>query len=234
MSAQVHKGQVSIDFIIALSIFSFGLVILICQIPMLFAPLQTVSTDIQPVAYRTSMILAEDGGIHERSGHITSCWEDPEGNEWTYNKNRDMLSNYHGNVGRIGLAMSAPDWSSSEDIVPHNLSRNKLHALQDWWHDGGSSKSGNSSLITDKLGLHVTCNKEPLNYSYNISLNAFNGRVITNATGSPLLKIGDSIPESGVTVEKIERIVAVDNCTYFNCGRIGAVEGAKLVVCIWR
>ena len=234
MSAKVHKGQVSIDFIIALSIFAFGLVILICQIPMLFAPLQTVSTDIQPVAYRTSMILAEDGGIYENSGHITSCWEDPEGNEWTYTKNRDMLSNYHGNVGRIGLAMSAPDWSSSEDVAPHNLSRKKITALQDWWNDGDSSTSGNSSLITDKLGLDVTYNNNPLNYSYNISLKAFNGHVITNATGSPLLKIGDSIPESGVTVEKIERIVAVDNCTYYNCRRIGAVAGAKLEVYIWR
>lgn len=234
MNAKAHKGkgQVSMDFLLAISIFAFCLVILICQIPMLFAPLQTVSTDIQPVAYRTSMILAEDGGIYEKSeGNITSWWEDPEGNEWTYYQNRDNLSNYHGKVKRIGLAMSAPGWASSEDIVPNELSVEKITALQDWWDD-----EANQSKIRDKLGLFVTYNDNRLNYSYNISLKAFNESFIWNsASGKALLQIGDSIPKSGVTVEKIERIVALSDTTALTkYVTIAEHECARLVVCIWR
>jgi len=224
------SGQVSMDFLLAISIFAFGIVVLISEIPMLFAPLQTVATDIQPVAYRTSMILAEDGGIYEKeSGSITSRWEDPEAQEWNYTKNCNNLSNYHENVKRIGLAMPAPAWSSSEDVVPNNLSRCKIDALQDWWND-----TANQSKIRDKLGLFVTYNGNHLDYRYNITLEAFNGSVIYD-DNEPLLQIGDPIPVSGVTVEKIERIVAIDNFINPNCTKIGDVEcAAKLVVCIWR
>jgi len=215
------SGQVSMDFLLAISIFAFGIVILISEIPMLFAPLQTVATDIQPVAYRTSMILVEDGGIYEKNGSITSRWEDLIAQRRSYNE-----------VKRIGLAMPAPAWSSSEDVVPNNLSRCKIDALQDWWND-----TANQSKIRDKLGLFVTYNGNHLDYRYNITLEAFNGSPIWNSTSnSPLLQIGDSIPVSGVTVEKIERIVAIDNSTNLaNCTKIGDVEcAAKLVVCIWR
>jgi len=213
------SGQVSMDFLLAISIFAFGIVVLISEIPMLFAPLQTVATDIQPVAYRTSMILAEDGGIYEKeSGSITSRWEDLIAKGGSYNE-----------VKRIGLAMPAPAWSSSEDVVPNNLSRCKIDALQDWWND-----TANQSKIRDKLGLFVTYNGNHLDYRYNITLEAFNGSVIYD-DNEPLLQIGDPIPVSGVTVEKIERIVAIDNFINPNCTKIGDVEcAAKLVVCIWR
>jgi len=208
----MDKGQVSIDFLIAISIFVIGLVLLISQVPMLFTPLQTVSTDIQPVAYRTSMILAEDGGICNKGGSLTSEWDDcdPEC------------------ISRIGLAMKAHGWASSEDIIPNNLSIDKIEALN---NETKMSKSN----ITEKLGLFVIYNGNPLNYSYNISLKAFNGSFITNSTGVPLLQVGDSIPESGATVEKIERIIAIDNSTGLtNCTKIGDVNCSKLVVCIWR
>jgi hypothetical protein len=230
MKANVHrvKGQMSMDFLIALSIFAFGIVILLSQIPMLFAPLQTVATDIQPVAYRTSMILVEDGGIYEKAENITSRWEDPEGNGWSYMDNWVKIVNYHDHVKRIGLAVSAPWWSSSEDIVPNKLARRKIDALQEWG-------IYNQSTIRDKLGLFVTYNDNPLNYSYNISLKAFNGGFIwDSASDRALLQVGDATPAGGVTVERIERIVAIDNPTTLNCEKIGDQECAKLVVCIWR
>ena len=222
----VDDGQVSVDFLMAITIFAFGLVILISQVPMLFAPLQTVSTDIQPVAYRTSMILVEDGGIYNDSGNLTSEWE-------TYWNTSGY--DYTTDTGRIGLAMSTKGlgWvPSSEDIIPNNLSRKKINALHEWGND-----STNQSKIRDKLGLLVTYNNNPINYSYNISLKAFNESYIWNNTaGVPLLRIGDSIPTSGsVTIEKIERIVAIDNTTGLMGNRtIAGHECAKLVVCVWR
>lgn len=228
------------DFLISITIIAFGIVVLLSQIPMLFAPFQTVATDIQPVAYRTSMILVEDGGIYELDDNITSKWEDPEGNNWTYPQNRDLLTNYHSNVKRLGLAMSTPGWSSSEDVVQNNLSKDKIDALQAWWNDGNCSTEGNSSLIIQKLGLYVTYNNIPLNYHYNLSLHDFNDNLI-QIGGSPVLQIGDAIPGTDeryanathVTVEKIERIVAIDDPPP-TCEKIGDVQCAKLVVYIWR
>lgn len=226
------KGQVSIDFLIAISIFIIGLVLLISQVPMLFTSLQTVSTDIQPVAYRTSMILAEDGGIYESGGVIESNWEDPTGNDWNYTQNRDSIPDYNESVKRIGLAVSAPGWSSSEDVIPNNLSVEKIKALQEWGND-----TANKSEIRNKLGLKVTYDGNPLNYGYNISLRNFTDKPIFN-NSNPLLQVGDSIPTSGATVEKIERIVAlsINNATTFNNTTvpIAGHECAKLVVCIWR
>jgi len=200
---------------------------------MLFAPLQTVSTDIQPVAYRTSMILVEDGGVYENetTGYIKSDWEDPDETGRNYTQNCNDIANYTDNVKRIGLAMSTRElgWpSSSEDIVPNNLSVNKINALHDWWD------STNQSKIRDKLGLLVTYNNNPINYSYNISLRDFDDTPVNSS--NPLLLVGDSIPTSGsVTVEKIERIVAIDNITdVTNTTPIAGHECAKLVVCIWR
>jgi len=211
----MDDGQVSMDFLMAITIFTFGLVLLISQVPMLFAPLQTVSTDIQPVAYRTSMILVEDGGIYNGSSGISSDW--------------DEYPNDYNNISRIGLAMSTRElgWpSSSEDIVPNNLSRQKIEAFNNM----------STANITGKLGLHVTYNNNPINYSYNISLVNFSDNLILNSSSAPLLLVGDSIPTSGsVTVEKIERIVAIDNTTGLTENRtIAGHECAKLVVCIWR
>ncbi|HUV79335.1 MAG TPA: hypothetical protein VMW40_00680 [Candidatus Bathyarchaeia archaeon] len=230
----MDDGQVSMDFLMAITIFALGLVLLISQVPMLFAPLQTVSTDIQPVAYRTSMILVEDGGVYENetTGYIRSDWEDPEEYGWNYNQNCINITNYTDNVKRIGLAMSTRElgWpSSSEDIVPNNLSVNKITAFQDWWND-----TANQSKIVGKLGLRVTYNNNPITYSYNISLRDFDDTLVNSS--DPLLQIGDSIPTSGsITVEKIERIVAIGNTTdVTNTTSIAGHECAKLVVCIWR
>jgi len=207
----VDDGQVSMDFLMAITIFAFGLVILILQVPMLFAPLQTVSTDIQPVAYRTSMILVEDGGIYNRSGELVSDWGSEPGFD-------------PANLLRIGLAKNSTGFSS-EDIIPNNLSRKKIEALN----------STDTANITEKLGLLVTYNNNPINYSYNISLRDFDDKPVNSS--APLLRIGDSIPTSGsVTIEKIERIVAIDDSTNLaNCTPIGDAECcAKLVVCVWR
>jgi hypothetical protein len=124
--------------------------------------------------------------------------------------------------------MKAPGWSSSEDIIPNNLSVDKIKALN---NKAEMSKSN----ITEKIGLFVTYNDNPLNYSYNISLRDFSDNPIFY-NSNPLLQVGDSIPESGATIEKIERIIAIDNSMGLtNCTtKIGDVNCAKLVVCIWR
>ncbi|MCW7075477.1 MAG: hypothetical protein OCU24_06490 [Candidatus Methanospirare jalkutatii] len=225
-------AQVSIDFMIAITILSFGIVLIITQIPMLFAPFYTISTDIHAVAYRTSMILAEDAGIYCENESITSAWEtagEPENRSRNFSFYRDEILNYLSNVRRIGLARNAPVWSSSEDAIPNKLSRRKIEALRDWWND-----DANRSMLREKLGLLVSYNGKPVNYSFNISLKGFNNMLIRSA-GKPLLQIGYPIPR-GVTVERIERIVAIDDCENLgNYTKIGDNECCVVLeICIWR
>ena len=224
-------AQVSIDFMIAITILSFGIVLIITQIPMLFAPFHTISTDIHAVAYRTSMILAEDAGIYCENESITSTWEDPLGTDFNFSSCIKNISNYLLNVRRIGLAKNAPVWSSSEDAIPNNLSRRKIEALQDWWND-----PVNKRKLREKLGLLVSYNGKLVNYSFNISLKSFNNSLIwDDSAGKPLLQIGYPIPK-GVTVERIGRIVAIDDCENLNnCKGIGDNKCCGILeICIWR
>jgi len=124
------KAQVSTDFLAGIAVFMLTLVLLVSLLPTLFTPMQTRASDLQPVAYRTSSILVEDGGIYNVSGFITS--------EWHKNLNFSNLtavSSVLGNVKRVGLASRAPTWSSYEDIIPNNLSWEKIEKLQEWWNN---------------------------------------------------------------------------------------------------
>ena len=80
-----ERGQMSIDFLVGMSLFMLALVFLMLHIPGMFLPFQTETIDHNSVAYRTSVILVEDPG-----------WGD-KGTDWE-KQNID-------NVSRIGLAI---------------------------------------------------------------------------------------------------------------------------------
>ena len=213
------KGHVSIDFLMSIIIFMFAILLLVSQIPMLFAPLQSTVTDIQPVAYRTSMLLVDDGGLFFYNNTTTN--RTVLGSRWDKDINIDYIV-------RIGLAASMPAESSSEDVVPLVLSRNK------------TDKFNNTFLIEDithLLGLNVTHQFGEIIYNFNISIIGFgiNRSLVMNNT-THLLQVGNPIPESGVSVERIERIVVIDGVSALtNTIQIGNQNNtARLVVYIWR
>lgn len=213
------KAQVSTDFLAGIAVFMLTLVLLVSLLPTLFTPMQTRASDLQPVAYRTSSILVEDGGIYNVSGFITS--------EWHKNLNFSNLtavSSVLGNVKRVGLASRAPTWSSYEDIIPNNLSWEKLEKLQEWWNN--QTNISEEQHIHRKLGLFVEVDGSELEYSFNVSLFEFNGSLI--------LRIGSPLPEGGnINVEKMERLVAIDDPPPNTGTRLGDVRCAKLVVYVW-
>jgi hypothetical protein len=210
------KGHVSIDFLMSIIIFMFAILLLVSQIPMLFAPLQSTVTDIQPVAYCTSMLLVDDGGLFFYNNTTTN--RTVLGSRW------DLARNIN-HIVRIGLAASMPARSSSEDVVPLVLSQNKIDKFNNFSLDN----------ITVWLGLNVIYQHGSINYSFNTSIVGFDGILVRNDT-SPLLQVGNPIPESGVSVEKIERIIVIDNATKLsNTAQIGNQNNtARLVVYIWR
>lgn len=184
-------AQASIDFLTAISIFLLTFAYLMMQIPSIFAPFQTQSTDLQPVAYRTAMILAEDPG----------GWCD--GTDWE--NNSVSLDDVH----RIGLAANKHDPSNFSRLMNRGktclLSESKIKKLNTIYNS-------NATRAGYLLGLDII-----RTYSYNISLQYLNGttaepRYIPNNT-NPVLCIGNQIPETG-EVEKMERLVAIEgNCS---------------------
>ena len=179
-------AQASIDFLAAISIFLLTFAYLMMQIPSIFAPFQTQSTDLQPVAYRTAMILAEDPG----------GWCD--GTDWE----NDSVS--MGEVYRLGLAANKHDPTNFSRLMNRGktclLSESKIKKLN-------TTYNSNATRVGYLLGLDII-----RTYSYNISLQYLNGttaepRYISNNT-NPVLCIGNQIPETG-EVEKMERLVAI-------------------------
>lgn len=213
------EAQVSVDFLTGLGVFMLTLVLLISLLPTLFTPLQTRATDLQPVAFRTSTVLVEDGGIYDIGGFIIS--------EWHKNLNFSNLTAVCAvlnNIKRVGLAARAPIWSSYEDIIPNNLSWAKIEKLQEWWNN--QTYIPEEQNIHRKLGLFIEMGGSELEYNFNISLLEFGDL--------PILQIGAPVPSSGnVNVEKIERLVAIDDAPPNLGTQLGDAKCVKLVVYVW-
>jgi len=185
-----NRAQVSLDFLAGISIFLLTLAYLMVQIPAIFAPFQTQSTDFQPVAYRTGMILAEDTGWwgNGTPGQGGINWEDvPD------------------DARRIGLATNKRNPTNFSELMNRGragiLDENKIKELNSTYHD-------NATRVRYLLGLDIM-----RTYWYNISLHYLNSttadpKYIPNNT-HPVLCIGNRIPETA-EVEKMERLVTIE------------------------
>ncbi len=188
-------AQSSIDFLTAIAIFMLTFAYLMIQIPSIFAPFQTHSTDLQPVAYRTGMILVEDAGWWDNSS------TNQNGTDW---ERENVLSD---DICRIGLAANKHNPSNFSELVNRGkvclLSEKKIKRLNLTY-----TNQTTHNWIRDQLGLNIT-----RTYAYNISLQYLNGTTaepmyVPNNT-HPALCIGNLIPET-TEVEKMERLVAIE------------------------
>ena len=101
-----ERGQLSIDFLVGISLFILALVFMAHFIPGMFVPFQSETIDLNSVAYRTSVILVEDPGWY--NGTI-------QGEDW---------ENDIANVSRIGLAIDKEH--------PNMLNMSKLDVFKDY------------------------------------------------------------------------------------------------------
>ncbi|MHC1585473.1 MAG: DUF7287 family protein [Candidatus Syntropharchaeia archaeon] len=200
-------GQISIDFITAIAIFMLMFTFLVLQIPGIFVPFQTTVTDLQPVAYRTSVILVEDCG-----------WWNNTHTQW------ETEISDPSKISRIGLAKNKP---GSDRGIPNLLSKDKIEGLKSLY------QNTNYSSIQEKLGLKTSIRS----YDYNISLRNSTGSLLTNSTNDAILCIGLAPPSAGtVNVEKIERFVLLygyNETTAKNTFNVSGYRFAKLVVEVW-
>ena len=210
MELGIHSddnAQGSLDFLAAVSIFLLTMAYLLLQIPAIFAPFESQSTDLQPVAYRTCMILAED----------TGWWR----NDSTNQSGADWENASLNDVCRIGLAANKRDPNNFSKLMNRGkiciLSENKIKELSRTYNSNISINHSNNSYtmhnwIRYLLGLDII-----RTYPYNISLQYLNSttadpKYIPNNT-HPVLCIGNSVPKT-TEVEKMERLVAIEG----DCG----------------
>jgi hypothetical protein len=85
-----NSGNMSIDFLIAFTIFMLAFIWVATMIPNLFLGLTAHGIDTDAVAYRTAVILAEDPGATTNKGTL---WE-------------QEIAAGKGNINRFGLAVS--------------------------------------------------------------------------------------------------------------------------------
>ena len=205
-----NRAQVSLDFIAAISIFLLTFSYLLMQVPAIFAPFQTQSTDFQPVAYRTAMILAEDAGwwSNDTLGRDGIDWE-----------------NAPDDACRIGLATNKRNPTNFSELMNRGragiLNENKIKKLNSTYHD-------NATRVRYLLGLDII-----RTYWYNVSLQYLNSttadpRYIPNNT-HPALRIGSQIPQT-VEVEKMERLVTIEGDTEVGYLNIDATNTSNITL----
>ena len=179
------EGQISIDFLVGISLFIFSLGFLIQFIPGLFISTSDEGS-LNSVAYRTANILVEDPG----------WWENRTGNQ-----NGTDWEIHTGDLSRIGLAVDKTP-RTKQTKTPNILNKTKIRMVQ--------NLSNNSETILIKnLGLYDIINGAQIDYGYNITFEQNNTIMFMNGSA---LSFGNSLPASQ-DVFKITRKVLVENGT---------------------
>ena len=177
-----EDGQISIDFLLGISLFILSLGFLIQFIPTLFLSTSDEGS-LNSVAYRTANILVEDPG----------WWENRTGNQ-----NGTDWEIHTVDLSRIGLAVDKTP-RTKQTKTPNILNKTKIEMVQ-------NLSKNNETILISKLGLYDLINGAQIDYGYNITFEQNNRIMFINGSalsfGSPLPAFQD--------VFKITRKVLVE------------------------
>jgi len=142
------EGQMSVDFLLGISIFLLTLGFVIQFIPGLFI---TTSGDesLNSVAYRTAEILVADPGWWENQTHNGTGWE--------------MHTAY---ISRIGFASDITP-NTKQTLTPNILDKTKIQ----------KALKLNQTMLRNKLGLYYKISNSQIDYGYNITIEQ-NGNIM--------------------------------------------------------
>jgi len=149
------SGQISIDFLVGISLFLLTLVFLVQFIPMIFVSFGSEPIDLSSVAYRTSVILVEDPG----------CWN----NSATLRTESDW-ENHVDRTTRVGLAIDKDH--------PNILNLSKIAAFS-------NTTALNDSMLINCTTLYRVIGGNRITYNFNITIAYLNGTVIVARGDSP-------------------------------------------------
>jgi hypothetical protein len=144
-----EDGQMSIDFLVGISVFLLTFGFILQFIPGLFIS-TSGDESLNSVAYRTAEILVADPGWWENQTHNGTDWE---------------LHPIE-NISRIGFAYDISP-KTRQTLTPNILDKNKiLMALN------------NTTMLRSKLGLNYKISDSTIDYGYNITIEQ-NGNIIS-------------------------------------------------------
>ncbi len=184
------NGQISVDFLVGISLFLITLTFTVQFIPGLFTSVSSGDESIGFIAYRTASILTEDSGWW---GNGTDS-----GSNWEAHINDTM---------RIGMAAD-DDVNTRLTNTPNILNRSKVINLNALSED---------TLVT-KLGLYDDINGAHMNYGYNISITSNGNPLIINNTSTVVGQITPTNTDVLVTNRFI--LVEMGNVAQFNATEI--------------
>ncbi|MCZ7355713.1 MAG: hypothetical protein O8C66_02960 [Candidatus Methanoperedens sp.] len=147
------EGQISVDFLMGISLFLLTFAFVIQFIPSLFISVSEEGS-LNSVAYRTANILSEDPGWWENSTLNGTDWE-----------------MHTENISRIGLAADITPGTRQTE-TPRMLNKTKIqHALR-----------LNEIVLTRKLGLYDKISGSQVDYGYNITLQQSGNIMVMNGS----------------------------------------------------
>jgi hypothetical protein len=176
------EGQISVDFLLGISVFLLSLGFVIQFIPGLFISTSGEGS-LNSVAYRTATILAEDPGWWENNTQNGTDWE-----------------MHTGNISRLGLAVDNRP-KTRQTQTPNLLNKTKILKIV-------NSSELNETILTAKLGLFDKISGSQIDYGYNISLEQ-NGSVMVIHDPTVPITFGKIPPESQDII-KFRRLVLVE------------------------
>lgn len=151
-----NNGNLSVDFLVGFTIFILAFIWVATMIPMLFVGLNAHSIDYNAVAYRTSVILAEDPGA---AGPVseTPCFgiSSASGSTWE----STITAPTKCDIARFGLAVSKD--------TPNVLDENKVNRFFCWTESSDPKDKNNLSYPDDYLKRAIFGDYP---YRFNISL----------------------------------------------------------------
>jgi len=189
-----ESGQLSLDFMVGLSIFMIAFIIAATMTSGLLIGLESRDIDYDAVAYRTGVILAEDPGeIEETVGvYPAYAYIAPDRYAWDLIYTIDYWNQFHdSNIFRMGLMMPRYYY----DVPPRVLMFNKI------WGKFGFFEPENQYPL-DYYKDKIIFSDYP--YQFNISLTMLDGSPSPQPVGSP-------IPDTSTGY--IRRVVLVKNST---------------------
>lgn len=146
------EGQISVDFLLGISVFLLTLGFVLQFIPGLFTSISGEGS-LNSVAYRTARILTDDPGWWENNTQNGTDWE-----------------MHTGNISRIGLARDITP-STRQTQTPNMLNRTKIQ----------QALKLNETMLTNKLGLYDKISGIQVDYGYNITLKPNSNTMIINS-----------------------------------------------------
>jgi hypothetical protein len=178
---RTESGQISIDFLLGISLFILTLGFLIQFIPSLFLSTSEEGS-LNSVAYRTANILTEDSGWWQNNTHNGTDWEE-----------------HIGYLSRLGLAFDKTP-QTKQTKTPNILNKTKISHIQ-------NQSKINETVLTNTLGLYDNINGAHVDYGYNITLDLSDR--IMHPNNSEIFSLGRP-PLPSQDVFKITRKVLVE------------------------